>query len=118
MIRKKEEIRVREVKNAQKGEGSVFFSDWLLPEEAPNHGRVFSKVTIPVGASIGAHAHVGEFEAFYVLSGEACVTDNGNEVLISAGDMHLCKNGEQHGVRNTSASAPLELLALIMKDLS
>lgn len=46
MVRRKENVRVREVTHAQNGKGQVFFHDWLLPEEAAHHGRVFSKVVI------------------------------------------------------------------------
>ncbi|MBR1845706.1 MAG: hypothetical protein IJ792_03810, partial [Oscillospiraceae bacterium] len=61
MVRRKEDVRVREVSHAQNGKGQVFFHDWLLPEEARGHGRVFSKVVIPAGSSIGYHHHIGEF---------------------------------------------------------
>ena len=114
MVRRKDEIRVRPVKNAQGGEGEVIFYDWLLPEEAAGHGRVFSKLVIPSGCSIGYHSHDGEFEAFYVLSGEAVVDDNGKEVTLHEGDMHMCVNGEGHGTRNESEQ-DLVLMALIMK---
>lgn len=113
MVRRKEEIRIRPVKNAQGGEGEVTFYDWLLPEEAAGHGRVFSKLVIPPGSSIGNHAHDGEFEAFYVLSGEAVVNDNGKEVILHEGDMHMCVNGESHGTKNESEQ-DLVLMALIM----
>mgnify|MGYP000525174637 CR=1 FL=1 len=75
MIRRKNDVRVRPVENAQGGEGTVTFYDWLLPEEAAGHGRVFSKLVIPPGASIGYHEHEGEFEAYTVLSGEATVDE-------------------------------------------
>lgn len=117
MIRRKEEIRTRNVQNAQGGEGEVCFYDWLLPEEAPGHGRVFSKLVIPPGSSIGYHTHSGEFEAFYVLEGEAVVNDNGEEMVLRAGDMNLCVSGEGHGTANKSEK-DLVLLALIMTDLS
>lgn len=114
MFRKKEDIRVREVQNAMGGEGHVFFHDWLLPEEAHGHGRVFSKVVIHTGNSIGVHKHEGEFEAFYVLSGVATVTDGDEVITLTAGDMHMCDNGFMHGVKNNEKE-DLELLALIMK---
>lgn len=117
MIRKKEEIRVREVEHAQGGSGKVTFYDWLLPEEAPGHGRLFSKLVIPSGSSIGYHEHYGEWEAFYVLEGQATVDDNGEKVVLSAGDMHMCVNGDGHETRN-EGEADLVLLALIMNDLS
>ena len=116
MIRRKEDIRIREVTNAQGGKGSVFFHDWLLPEEAPGHGRVFSEIVIPPGSSIAPHAHHGEFEAFYVLSGIATVTDGDTETELFPGDMNLCTDGSVHGVENCTTEK-LRLLALIMNTL-
>ena len=117
MIRRKEDVRIRKVNGAQGGEGEVVFYDWLLPEEAPGHGRVFSKLVIPPGASLGYHQHEGEFEAYYVLSGEAVVDDNGTEQVLHAGDMAYCKDGDGHSTRNDS-NEDLVLLVLIMNSLS
>ena len=61
---------------------------------------MFSKVVIPQGASIGYHEHSKEFETFYVLSGEAVINDNGTEVVLKAGDMHICADGNSHSVKN------------------
>ena len=116
MIRRKEEIRVRTVDHAQGGDGRITFYDWLLPEEAPGHGRVFSKLVIPPGASLGYHGHSGEMEAFLVLEGEAVVNDNGKEEILREGDMNLCKDGDGHGTRNHS-DRDLVLLALILNTL-
>ncbi|MCR4717620.1 MAG: cupin domain-containing protein [Lachnospiraceae bacterium] len=116
MIRRKADIRVRNVENAQGGEGTVTFSDWLLPEEAAGHGRTFSTLVIPPGASIGYHEHEGEFEAYLVLSGEATVNDNGEEVTLYEGDMNLCKDGAGHGTKNNT-DKDLVLMALIMNSL-
>lgn len=116
MIRRQEEVRVRTVEHAQKGKGSVTFHDWLLPEEAKGHGRVFSKVVIAPGCSIGYHQHQGEFEAYYVLKGKALVRDGEREILLLPGDMNLCPDGCWHGVENVG-DTDLELIALIMNQL-
>jgi len=116
MIRKKEEVRIRNVANAQGGKGEIFFHDWLLPEEAPGHGRVFSKLVIPAGCSIGPHTHQGEFEAFYVLEGTATVTDGTDVITLEAGGMNFCKDGDVHGVENQT-DKDLILMALIMNSL-
>lgn len=116
MVRRKADIRIRTVENAQGGEGKVTFEDWLLPQEAPGHGRVFSRLVIPPGASIGYHGHNGEFEAYVVLSGEAFVDDNGEEVVLHEGDMHMCKDGDGHSTKNAS-DQDLVLMALIMNTL-
>lgn len=118
MIRRKEDVRIRKVDNAMGGEGHVCFHDWLLPEEAPGHGRVFSKVVIPQGSSIGMHTHQGEFEAFTVIAGQGQYYDgDAAPVAINVGDMTLCKNGEKHSVANV-CEEDLVLMALIMNDLA
>ena len=114
MIRRKEEIRIRNVEHAQGGAGTVTFHDWLLPEEAKNHGNVFSTLVVPPGCSIGYHEHHGTFEAYLVLSGEATVNDNGQEVILKAGDMNYCDEGQGHSTTN-NGTEDLVLMALIMK---
>ncbi|MBQ9413071.1 MAG: cupin domain-containing protein [Oscillospiraceae bacterium] len=117
MVRRKEDIRVRQVEHAQGGKETVCFTDFLLPEDAPGHGRVISKLVIPPGASIGYHAHNGEFECIYVLDGEATVNDDGREVVLHPGDMHLCPGGQSHGTENRG-ERDLTVIALILNDLS
>lgn len=66
----------------QGGDNEDIFYDWLLSEEAKGHGRVFSKLVISPGVSIGYHEHIGELGVLYILSGEAIVNDNGTEDLV------------------------------------
>ena len=49
MIKRKEDIQVRIVKEAQKGKGEIYFHDWLTKDEAYGLGRVFSRLVIPSG---------------------------------------------------------------------
>ena len=112
MVRREEEVRIRSVEKAQGGEGTVTFYDWLLPEEAMGHGKVFSKLVVPPGCSIGYHVHQGTFEAYLVLEGEATVNDNGEEIILKKGDMNLCKEGEGHSTTNNT-DKDLVLMALI-----
>ncbi len=116
MIRNKDEVRVREVANAQGGRESVFFHDFLLPEEAEGHGRVFSELVLPPGASIGYHEHKGEFECLYVISGEASFTDGDREFKVYPGGCNICPDGHGHGVENRGEEE-LHMIALIMKSL-
>lgn len=116
MIRDEKDVRIRKVSNAQGGKGDVFFHDWLLPEEAKGHGRVFSKLVIPPGASIAPHRHSGEFEAVYVLDGIATFTDGEEVREVCAGGMNYCKDGDIHGVENRT-DKDLVMIALIMNSL-
>lgn len=117
VIRRENEVRIRHIEHAQDGKGSVEFHDWLLPEEAKGHGRVFSKVVLKPGCSIGYHQHNGEFEAYYVLSGKGLVTDGENKAILNPGDMNLCKDGDWHGIENAGED-DLVLFALIMNQLN
>ena len=116
MIRRSDEIKERRVQNARGGDNEVVFYDWMSPEDAKGHGRLFSKLVIPPGASIGYHEHSGEFEAFYVIAGEATIDDNGKEEVLKAGDMAICKDGEGHSCRN-NGSVDLVMIAMIMNTL-
>lgn len=74
--------------------------------------RLFSRITLPAGASIGYHVHDGEEEFYYFLSGEGEMDDNGRRVQVRAGDATVTRSGEGHALFNTG-TGPLELLAVI-----
>lgn len=113
MIKRKEDILPREAKNAQGGKDSVFFYDFLTKEESYEAGRVFAKLVVPPGASIGVHEHHGEFEAIYILDGQATITDGDEIVTLNPGDMNLCKDGSCHGLENRT-DKDLTAIALII----
>ncbi|MCQ2508081.1 MAG: cupin domain-containing protein [Dorea sp.] len=113
MIKRKEELRVRNAAGLQGGKGDLIFTDILLPDEALNVGRLFSKLVVPQGSSVGYHTHKGDFEFYYVLSGEATVVDNGEEVTLYPGDMNLCREGDGHSLENR-AEEDLVVLAVIL----
>ena len=117
MIRRKDEVNVRISENARGGPGKVYFHDFMVKDDAPGHGRLFCKLVVPSGSGIGYHEHAGEFEAFYVISGEATVNDNGEVVTLLPGDLHICKSGNGHSVEN-KAEDELVMIALILNDLA
>ena len=96
------------------GKGEIVMTRFLADEPyAAACGRLFAKTTIPPGASIGQHAHQGDFECYYILSGQAKVWDNGLEVLLTDGDVHVCENGNSHGIENVGQQE-LTYIALIL----
>lgn len=117
MFRTSDAIRVRKVQNVRGGRGEVTFYDWMLPEEAPGHGRVFSKIVMPPGSSIGWHVHEKEFEAFYIISGQATINDNGEKIVLNPGDMHICLTGNGHETENLGSEV-LVMQALVLNDLT
>jgi len=113
MVKRKADYTVQENENMRGGDGTVVIEHLLTPDELYDKGRLYAKITLKPGCSIGDHIHEGEMESFYIVSGEAEISDNGKLVSVYAGDSVLTKSGEGHSVRNTGA-VTLEMIALIL----
>ncbi len=113
MYRRKQDMETSARENARGGEGTIYFTEILKAEELAGQGRLFSRITLPVGTSMGMHTHEGEYEIYFILSGSALVSDGEQDVLLSEGEVSVCNDGEQHALSNAGA-VPLELLATIV----
>jgi len=114
MIRRKAERPVNVSDNRYGGAGRGGMAAILNgQEELGGKGRLFSHITLRPGCGIGVHSHEGEWEAFYILSGQAQLTDGGQVHTLAAGDVHLCPAGHSHGVHNAGTET-LEMVALIL----
>lgn len=51
---------------------------------------------LPVGASIGIHTHDTNSEIMLILSGKAKIIMDGEEMLLTAGQVHYCPKGHTH----------------------
>lgn len=112
MIKKSGKLRTDIVENLMDGEGSVNITHLLEIEDFHNNGRLYAKLLLKPGRSIGYHVHNGEQESYYILKGEGLYNDNGKEVVVKKGDFTLCKNGEGHSIKNIGEE-DLELIGLI-----
>ena len=113
MIKRCAEIEKKVISNLKDGVGDVAMVNFISEKEAFGCGRLFAKITIEPGNSIGQHTHEGETEAYYILKGKALVSDNGNEVTLEAGDCHICPDGNSHSVKNTGSDT-LEFIAIVL----
>ncbi len=114
MIIRNEEHKRETIENVRGGNGGIHFKRIIeSPEQLYSKGSVFSVITLEKGCDVGWHIHKGDGEYYYVLSGEAEYSDNGNIVTLSAGDTAFCPDGEGHYVANRS-DEPLVLLALVI----
>lgn len=115
MVRKKSEAWVKVNTNMRGGDGTVTITNLLNPDsdEYYGKGRLFAEITLPAGASIGAHEHQGEMECFYVLSGTGVFNDNGTDVQVEEGDVCYTASGSFHSIRN-AGETELRLMALIL----
>jgi len=113
MITRKSEQNT-EVRTAMRGgDGAVHLTP--VSGELPQKMRLFSRIELPVGASIGYHVHEGETELFYFVSGEAILDDNGVQTRASAGDSMATFSGQGHSVTN-AGDVPLVMIAAIVLD--
>lgn len=86
MIKRKEEL-TKVVGAIAGGQGEITRELILEGEEFQNQAKVFSRITVPVGASIGMHEHKDDFEVYYILSGKGKVLDGDKIVEVGEGDV-------------------------------
>ena len=86
----------------------------LIPE-LPAAVRLFSRIELAPGCSIGYHVHENETELFFFASGSGRASDDGTWINIAAGDAMATSHGHGHSVENPG-SEPLVILATIIKD--
>ncbi len=114
MIIRNEEHKRETIENVRGGKGGIHFKRIIQePGQLYNKGSVFSVMTLEKDSEVGWHIHKGDGEYYYVLSGQAEYSDNGNIVTLSAGDTAFCPDGEGHYIANRG-SEPLVLLALVI----
>ncbi len=107
----------REIKKEVRGgRGEVYFYPVLTPEELMGHGRMYAKVVLPAGSSIGVHVHEHETEPYYILEGEAdFIEPDGSVSHVCAGDSCTIDPGQSHGIENNS-DKDCVFMALIYND--
>ncbi|MCK5843979.1 MAG: cupin domain-containing protein [Victivallales bacterium] len=113
MIRRKDECECSVREQMRGGEGEVQIKKLWDPEtELKANNRLFAKLVLNPGSSIGFHRHDNEEEVFFVIRGAAEADDDGNTVTLNPGDTILTGNGSGHSIKSVG-SEPLELLAVI-----
>ena len=113
MIRKAEECKVEYREKMREGNGTVQITNFCDAAELNDKGRLFGKITLNPGCSIGYHVHENDTELFYLMKGEALYNDNGTECILHAGDVMVCPAGTGHAVAN-NGQEDVELCAVIV----
>jgi mannose-6-phosphate isomerase-like protein (cupin superfamily) len=113
MIKKAADLSVDLEQNLKGGQGTVRIINIVEREELYGTGRLLGVSLIPPGGSIGYHAHMGDFETYYILKGRARVNDNGTVGELGPGDMMQCRNGDSHSIDN-AGDVDLEYIAVIL----
>lgn len=114
MIRRAGDCPVEYREHMRDGEGTVKITNFITsPGDLNEKGRMFSRITLNPGCSIGYHVHEKDSEIFYFLTGKGIYSDNGEETEVSAGDVAFCPAGTGHSIRNAGTDV-LEMVALIV----
>ena len=112
MIRHYDELTKLDMQH-KGGKGHILAAELLNGEDFAGKGRVFNHCVLKPGCSVGRHRHVGDFEVYHVLSGTGLYFDNGELKPVTAGDVMICKEGEEHMLEN-DGTKDLEFIALIL----
>ena len=96
------------------GPGKVYKRSIIRgPEDLHGSGRLFAHMLLEKDCGVGEHTHDGDYELYYLLSGEAEYTDNGKTVTLHPGDITYTGSGESHGIVNRK-DTPCEFIAIIL----
>jgi len=113
MIRKNHEMENEVRERMRGGAGAVEILHIFRSTELKGRTRLFARLRLRAGSSIGFHRHEGEEEIFYILSGEGEVSEGGAASTVGPGDAVLTGGGAGHAIANAGPD-PLELLAVIL----
>jgi len=113
MIKRQSGIRREAMEKARGGNGVTIFDHLLEKAEMRVNCRMFTKITLEPGASIGLHQHDDEEDVYYILNGIATVNDNGETRTVYPGEVAFARSGEKHGIAN-DGHVPLEFVSIIM----
>jgi mannose-6-phosphate isomerase-like protein (cupin superfamily) len=113
MIKRNADMQKEVREKMREGTGSVEILHVFRKGELGGRTRLFARLRIPRGSSIGYHEHHGEEEVFFILSGRGLVNDNGVSTPVGPGDAVLTGAGTGHAIECTG-DEPLELMAVIL----
>ncbi len=114
MIRRNAEMLVDEKFELMEGKGTVYMKHIYKADELKAGTRICCEVTVPPHCSVGAHAHKGEEEVYYIAKGTAVVDDNGEgEYTLYEGDAMHTGNGAYHSIANNT-DEDLVFIALVV----
>ena len=113
MIRKKSEMVTEPRPNMRGGAGTVAVRQMFKPGEGKAKFRLCATLTLPPGASIGVHQHVGEDEVYVITKGSGLLDDGQTQTRVTEGDAVLTGDGASHAIAN-DGTTDLEIVAVIL----
>ena len=113
-MRKQPADMMHEIKEQMRGgDGHAELLHVFSQNELRGRCRLFAKITLQPGCSIGPHVHDQEEEIFYLLEGTAEADDNGTAITLTPGDALLTGGGQSHAIANRG-TVPVVMMAVIL----
>ena len=113
MIRKAD---IKAVEHLGGGKGTAYVHHIVSKDELLGHGRLYAKVILPPGASVGWHQHARDTEPYYILKGTPDFIDNDKSVTrVAPGDVCVIEVGQFHSLENNT-DEDVEFMALIYNE--
>ena len=113
MFRHQNQMNTEVRQQMKGGSGTVTLQHILEESERIGPCRLFSRVILAAGSSIGVHSHSDDSEIFYILRGRGAAKHNGEDIVLKEGDVMMIGDGMSHGIRNDGLE-DLEFLAVII----
>ncbi len=101
-----------EIDSPREGSGTLFKWDLITKSLPCKNLKWMSYLELLPHSSIGKHQHVGDFECYFIIEGNAVVSDNHEEKEVSTGDLLVTKDQEFHAISNNSDKV-VKILAFI-----
>jgi mannose-6-phosphate isomerase-like protein (cupin superfamily) len=114
MIRRNGTYGIDERFEMRGGKGTVRIEHLWKADEMKGNTRLFAKLILEPGASIGFHEHGGEEEIFVILKGKGRIQDGDETQELGVGDTILTGDGAGHAVESIG-DEPLEMMAVIVQ---
>lgn len=89
------------------GQGILEFTTLVPTELLKDEAKLFKVIRFQPGAGLGEHAHVDNYEIYYILGGHGIAVDGGEEVAVTTGD------GATHSIRD-AGDGDLVMLACVI----
>lgn len=114
MVRK----TVKEIReNMRGGNGKAEIEHIITKEEMNGHGRLYARIRLSPGSSIGFHEHIGDTEPYFILEGHGVFVDNDHSrTEVGPGDVCCIEVGQGHAIENNSSEEDLVFMALIYNE--
>ena len=113
MIIRNNDLPREDIEGYAGGQGVLEFTKLVPTELLKDEAKLIKFIRFQPGAGLGEHAHVDNFEVYYILGGHGIAVDDGKEVAVTTGDVVYTADGASHSIRD-AGDGDLVMLACVI----